>query len=249
MITAIIIDDEQRSQDVLKKTIEKYCNDVKIVATGNCVDDAVDLIRNYNPDLVFLDIEMPNGNGFTLFDKVKNIHFDVIFTTAYEEYAIKAFRVSALDYLTKPIDHRQLQDAVNRLKNKKKLQINEQRFALLLENISNRPDEFNKIALPTNEGYIMINTGDIVYCEADENYTIVYLLNGERMVVSKTLKLVEELLPQKTFYRIHRSFVANLNLIKEYSKENGNSVIMKTGKMLDVSERNKKAFLEILTRK
>lgn len=249
MITAIIIDDEQRSRDVLKKTIEKYCKDVKIIATGNCVDDGVDLIRSYNPDLIFLDIEMPNGNGFTLFDKVKNINFDIIFTTAYEEYAIKAFRVAALDYLTKPIDHRQLQDAVNRLKNKKKLQINEQRFALLLENISNRPDEFNKIALPTNEGYTMINTGEIVFCEADENYTIVYLLNGERMVVSKTLKLIEELLPHKIFYRIHRSFVVNLNLIKEYSKENGNSVIMKTGKTIDVSERNKKSFLEILTKK
>lgn len=249
MITAIIIDDEQRSRDVLKKSIEKYCKDVSIIGMGTCVDDAVDLIHSFNPDLVFLDIEMPQGNGFTLFDKIKNIHFDIIFTTAYEEYAVKAFRVSALDYLTKPIDHRQLVDAINRLKNKKKLQINEQRFALLLENISNRPDEFNKIAFPTNEGYTMINTADIVYCEADENYTLIYLLNGERMVVSKTLKLVEELLPSKTFYRIHRSFVVNLNLINEYTKENGNSVIMKTGKSLDVSERNKKSFLEILTKK
>ncbi len=249
MITALIIDDEQRSQDLLKKTIEKYCPDVKVMAIGSSVDEAVNLIHTYNPDLVFLDIEMPNGNGFTLFDKIKNITFAVIFTTAFEEYAIKAFRISALDYLTKPIDFRDLQEAVNKLKHKQKILLNEQRITLLLENISNRTNEFNKIALPINDGYTLINMSDIVYCEADGNYTYVHLLNGDRIVSSKILKLIEALLPSQTFYRIHKSCLVNLNLIKTYSKKDGNSVTMQTGKTLDVAERNKKEFLETLLKK
>jgi two-component system LytT family response regulator len=249
MITALIIDDEQRARDLLKKTIEKYCPDVQIMGTGSSVDEAVNLIRTHNPDLVFLDIEMPNGNGFTLFDKIKNIAFDVVFTTAYEEYAIKAFRISALDYLTKPIDYRDLQEAVNKLKNKKKIHLNEQRITLLLENISNRSNEFNKIALPINDGYAVIKISDIVYCEADGNYTNIFLLNGDRIVSSKILKLIEALLPIETFYRIHKSCVVNLNLIKNYNKKDGNIVIMQTGQILDVADRIKKEFLEKLFKK
>ena len=167
MITAVIIDDESKARESLKKTITSYCPEVTILAMGNNVADAVTLINEHSPDIVFLDIEMPNGNGFTLFDKIKTPQFTTIFTTAYEEYAIKAFRIAALDYLTKPIDFRQLQEAVARYKNKQKIELKEHRLELLIENMSNRPSEFNKIALPDHEGYTIVRTSDIIYCQAD----------------------------------------------------------------------------------
>lgn len=249
MINAIIIDDEAKARESLKKTITTYCPEINILAMGNNVDEAVKLINQLSPDLVFLDIEMPNGNGFTLFDKIKNPTFNTVFTTAYEEYAIKAFRIAALDYLTKPIDFRQLQEAVIRYKNKQKIELKEQRLELLIENITNRPSEFNKIALPDNEGYTMIKISDIIYCQADSSYTIVHLLNGKRIVTSKILKLIEELLPTQTFYRIHKSYIVNLNLIKQYIKIDGNQVVLENDIRLDVSERNKKDFLEKLLQK
>lgn len=249
MINAIIIDDEAKARESLKKTIIAYCPEINILAMGNNVDEAVKLINQLSPDLVFLDIEMPNGNGFTLFDKIKNPTFSTVFTTAYEEYAIKAFRIAALDYLTKPIDFRQLQEAVIRYKNKQKIELKEQRLELLIENITNRPSEFNKIALPDNEGYTMIKISDIIYCQADSSYTIVHLLNGKKIITSKLLKLIEELLPAQTFYRIHKSYIVNLNLIKQYIKIDGNQVVLENDIRLDVSERNKKDFLDKLLQK
>ncbi len=249
MINAIIIDDEAKARESLKKTITAYCPEINILAMGNNVDEAVKLINQLSPDLVFLDIEMPNGNGFTLFDKIKNPTFSTVFTTAYEEYAIKAFRIAALDYLTKPIDFRQLQEAVIRYKNKQKIELKEQRLELLIENITNRPSEFNKIALPDNEGYTMIKISDIIYCQADSSYTIVHLLNGKKIITSKLLKLIEELLPTQTFYRIHKSYIVNLNLIKQYIKIDGNQVVLENDIRLDVSERNKKDFLDKLLQK
>lgn len=249
MITAIIIDDEQRSRDVLKKTIDKYCADVQVIGSGESVDEGIELIGKHNPDVVFLDVDMPKGNGFTLFDKIKNPSFEVIFITAYEEYAIKAFRIAAVDYLTKPIDYRLLQEAVNRLKHKQKLYLKEQRISLLLENMTNRSDEFNKIALPINEGYKLVKITDIVYCQADGAYTTIHLINGDRIVASKTLKAFEDILPAKTFFRVHKSSLINLNLVKSYSKSDGNLVIMEDGKVLEVSERNKRAFIDVLLKK
>ncbi|MCW3070733.1 MAG: response regulator transcription factor [Bacteroidetes bacterium] len=249
MITAIIVDDEIRSQNLLKNTLFRYCEDVDVVGIGSCVDDAVDLIQKHDPDLVFLDIELRGGNGFSLFDKIKKISFEVIFTTAHEGYAVKAFTVSAIDYLLKPINHKLLIEAVNKLKDKKRLHLKEQRFELLLENISNRVDEFNKIALPISDGYKLVKITDIVYCQADGAYTKIHLLNGERVVSSKILKSFEELLPKTTFFRCHKSYLINLNLAKSYSKADGNFITMETGITIEVSERNKGSFLNVLLQK
>lgn len=249
MITAIIIDDEAKARESLYKTVLTYCPEVKIVAMGNNVADAVRLINLYTPEIVFLDIEMPNGNGFTLFDKIRQPQFTTVFTTAYEEYAIKAFRVSALDYLVKPIDYRLLQDAISKYRSKKKIELKEERLDLLIENMANRPSEFSKIALADTEGFTMVRTSDIIYCQADGSYTIVYLLNGNKIIASKLLKLIEELLPDETFYRIHKSYIVNLNLIKKYIKMDGNQVVLANDVRLDVSERNKKEFLDRLLQK
>lgn len=244
MIKALIIDDEAYARESLTKVINQYCQEISIVGIGENVVQAVELISRYSPDLVFLDIEMPNGNGFTLFDKIKNPSFETIFTTAYEEYAIKAFRFSALDYLTKPIDFRQLQESIERFKSKQKIELKEQRIELLIENLSNKPTEFNKIVLPDYEGFSMVKISDIIYCKADGSYTEVHLLNGKKITTSRLLKSLEELLPEQTFYRIHKSYLVNLNLIKRYNKMDGHQVLMENNVLLDVSERNKKEFLD-----
>jgi two-component system LytT family response regulator len=248
MIKAIIIDDEIFARESLVKVINQYCPEVSILGIGENVAEAIELIYRYSPDIVFLDIEMPNGNGFTLFDKIKNPHFETIFTTAYEEFAIKAFRVSALDYLTKPIDFRQLQDSIERYKRKQKVELKEQRMELLIENLTNKPTEFSKIVLPDYEGYTMVKIADILYCKADGSYTEVHLLNGKKITTSKLLKVVEELLPEQTFYRTHKSYLVNLNLIKRYNK-NDHQVLMENNVALDVSDRNKKEFIERLLQK
>ena len=249
MIQAIIVDDERAAREELTKLIDTYCEDIKIVATGKNVSEARELIYKYSPDIVFLDIDMPMGNGFSLFDSIKNPGFDTIFTTAHQEYAIKAFRVSALDYLTKPIDYRELQEAIIKYKSKRKIELRERRIQLLLENMMNRPTEFNKLVLPDYEGYSLINTTDIVYCQADGSYTHLYLLDGKKITTSKLLKQIEELLPDETFYRIHKSYIVNLNLINRCSKIDGFSVILENGIVLDVSERTKKEFLDKLMRR
>jgi two-component system LytT family response regulator len=249
MINALIIDDEALARESLVKVIKQYCPEIKVVGLGENVDEAIELIHNFSPDLVFLDIEMPNGNGFTLFDRIRSPQFETIFTTAYEDYAIKAFRVAALDYLTKPIDFRQLQDSIDRFNKKKKVELKEQRIELLIQNIANKPTEFNKIVLPDYNGYTMVNISDIIYCKADGSYTDVYLLDGKIITTSRLLKSFEELLPVQSFYRIHRSFLVNLNLIKRYSKIDGHQVILENNIILDVTERNKKEFLEKLLNK
>jgi two-component system LytT family response regulator len=249
MIKALIIDDELSARESLIKVLNLYCENITVVAVGSSVEDAIDLIYRFSPDIVFLDIEMPNGNGFTLFEKIKQPSFETIFTTAYEEFAIKAFRISALDYLTKPIDFRQLQEAIGKYRQKQKIGIREQRFELLIENMTNRPSEFNKIVLPDYEGYSMINISDIIYCQADGSYTHIYLLNGKKLTTSKLLKSIEELLPNETFFRIHKSYLVNLNLIKRYIKVDGNQVVLENNVKLDVSDRNRKEFLDKLLRK
>lgn len=249
MIKALIIDDEASARDGLKRIVKQYCPEITIVGTGENIDEAVDLIHSLSPDLVFLDIEMPHGNGFTLFDRIRTPEFETIFITAYEDYAIKAFRVAALDYLTKPIDFRQLQDAIERYKRNKKIELKEKRIELLIQNIANKPTEFNKIVLSDYTGYSIVNISDIVYCKADGSYTEVYLIHGEKIITSRLLKAFEELLPEQTFFRIHRSYLINLNLIKRYNKVDGHQVIMENNIILDVSDRSKKDFLEKLHKK
>jgi two-component system LytT family response regulator len=249
MIRALIIDDEFSARDGLKRIVKQYCPEITIVGTGENVKEAIYLINQHAPDLVFLDIEMPNGNGFTLFDTIKSPQFETIFITAYEEYAIKAFRVAALDYLTKPVDYRQLRDSIDKLNNKRKIELKEQRIELLIQNIANKPTEFNKIVLPDYNGFTLVDVSDILFCKADGSYTEVYLIDGRVITTSRLLKSFEELLPNETFFRIHRSYLVNLNLIKRFNKSDGFQVIMENNIVLDVSERNKKELVEKLNNK
>ena len=243
MIKALIVDDEAKARTSLHKLLKRYCQDVKVVATAESVEEAFEHIQNFKPQLVFLDIEMPEENGFQLLERFKNPNFEIIFTTAYADYALKAFRYAALDYLSKPIDFRLLIEAIGRFKEKQEVQFTHERMSLLLENLNNSPNTFEKIALSTPEGYLFEHLNNIVFCQASGSYTTVHLLDGREVLVSKYLKDLEELLPQETFFRTHKSYLVNLNLVQKYCREE-DCVFLAENSKIPVATRLKKSFLE-----
>jgi len=250
MIRAIIVDDIETARMGLSKLIEQNCRDVSVVSMASSAQEAIRLIKKLSPDLVFLDVKMPNQNGFQMLQEIGKIDFEVVFTTAYEEYAIKAFRFSALDYLTKPISPKLLVEAINRFREKQVIHLKQQRFEILFENSHNSIDKFNKMAIPTQTGMTLLTISNILYCKGDGNYTKVYQLNEDKpLLSSKTLKYFEDLLPEAIFFRAHKSTLLNLNLVNEYNKTEGNTAIMVNGTSLEVSERNKKKFTDRLLRR
>lgn len=242
---AIIIDDEKHCREGLEIMLSRHCPTVEIIAQGDGAKAGIKLITQYHPDLVFLDIEMPEMNGFEMLEYCGGCDFEIIFTTAYNEYAIKAIRHSALDYLLKPVNKTELVQAIERASESKKIHASS-RIMKLLESIhATRPSE--RIALPTIEGLIMVDTKDILYCESDNNYTRFHLQNGKSVYISKTLKKAELLLQNNTdFYRIHHSFLVNLKFIQQYIKGDGGEVVMSNGKYLPVSRNNRQDFLNRL---
>lgn len=243
MIKALIVDDEIMARNSLYKLLGKYCPDVKCIGTSENVSEAFEAIQKLKPDIVFLDIEMPGENGFKLLERFKILPFEVIFTTAYSEHAIKAFRYAALDYLCKPIDFRLLIESVGRFKEKQDKWQRQERMELLLQNLNNTSSEFRKIALPTSNGYLFEQLSKIVYCQANINYTYIHLLNGKKILVSKTLKEFENTLPTEFFFRAHKSYLINMNLISEYCRE-GDCVILVDNSRIPIATRLKKSFLE-----
>ena len=249
---ALIIDDEPHCVETLRLYLERYCPEVEI--TGECFDGdcAVKSIRDQNPDLIFLDIEMPKMNGFEVLEAVKDEKFEVIFTTAYDQFAIKAFKVSAADYLLKPIDKEELKSAVSqvrsRLENKNGLSAEtyRQQLEYLLENIHNQNNNFPNIALPTLAGLEMIKAEHIVHGEADGNYTRLHLEDGGSILISKTLKEVETLLENHNCVRIHNSHLINLLHLKRYVRGDGGYVVLSNGKSVNVSRSKKDDLLDRL---
>lgn len=247
MISAIIVDDLENARNGLARIVEQNCPDVRILGKASTAEEAKEMIRRLSPALVFLDIKMPNKNGFQMLEEIDVIDFDVIFTTAYHEFAIKAFRFSALDYLTKPISPKLLIEAVDRFKKKQNDEQKQQRFEVLFENTNNNINSYSRIAIPTLTGLTMLNISNLIYCKGDGNYTNLYLLNNKKPILSsKTLKYYEDLLPTSIFFRAHKSSLLNLNLVKQYLKTEGNTAVMVNGDTIEVSERNKKSFYERL---
>jgi two-component system, LytTR family, response regulator len=245
MLKSIIIDDEMKSLENLRILIQDFCDDVEVKALCQNVDDGIAAIEQHKPDVVFLDIQMQRETGFDLLTRIKKIDFDVIFTTAYSEYAIRAFRFSAIDYLLKPIDISELHAALEKVRNKRGDGLSE-RLSQLIDNLKANPTQKYKLALPTGDGLVFVKVEEIIYCEADSNYTQIYLTNGTHHIVSRTLKEYEEILTDQDFFRIHNSHLINLNLIKNYIRGDGGHVIMSNGKTLDVSKRKRDAFLSRL---
>jgi len=243
MLKSIIIDDELKSRESLRILIEDFCEGVAVSALCQNVAEGLAAIEKHRPDVIFLDIQMQRETGFDLLNKIKQINFEVIFTTAYSEYAIKAFKFSAIDYLLKPIDIEELKAALLKVEKKIGGSING-RLQQLMDNLKGGNTANFKLALPTSDGLIFIKVNDIVYCEASSNYTNIYMLDGKKHLVSRTLKEYEEMLTESNFFRIHHSYLINLNLVKKYVRGDGGYVIMNNDTSLDVSKRKKEAFLD-----
>lgn len=248
MYTTVIIDDERKAREALEKIIERYFSDsYVVVAAAESVAAGAEAIKKYNPDIVFLDIEMPGENGFELFKYFPNIPFDVIFTTAFQQYAIKAIKCAALDYLLKPINQLDLKDAFARFESNYLRKAQQERINLLLNNMSMGCVVNEKVAFASLTGYEMVNLRDIIYCEADQNYTIIHIASGTTLTVSKTLKYVEEMLPEDIFFRCHKKNLVNLNYIKKYSRVHGHKILLENGDTLDVATRRTEEFIQVIT--
>ena len=250
MIKTIIVDDEFNAREFLEKLLQRYFPDKFLVlALCESVDDAIHAIEKFNPELVFLDVQMPNKNGFQLFKELNKINFEVIFTTAHSEFAIDAIKCSALDYLLKPINYIDLLETVKKYESKFHNASQQEKLMLLIENLDNGNSAFNKIALPTETGFELVKTNAILYCEADSNYCKIVCLDGKKIVLSKTLKFIEELLPTSIFQRIHKSYLVNLNYVTRFNKTNELLVELSNGQTLPVSIRKKEDFINAIIQK
>ena len=245
MLRAILIDDEENSLNALKQKLIQHCPSVEIKATYSVPLEAIAGIDAYKPDIVFLDIEMPVLNGFNLLQQVSFKNFEPVFVTAYDHYAVRAIRYSALDYLVKPVDIDELKASVDRAIAKKHNSGPNQRLELLLDHLSHPQKNFKRIAVPSHEGLQFIKVSDIVYLEANVNYTHIYLSN-HKYVVSRTIKDFEELLPPDTFIRIHNSYIINKEYMEKYIRGDGGQVVLSTGATLDVAKRKKSDFLKAI---
>lgn len=245
MLRSIMIDDEVHCLDTLSILLKEYCPDVQIIEQCHSGKEGLLSIKKNNPDLVFLDIEMPGMNGFEMLEQLTGISFAIIFTTSYDQYAIKAIRFSALDYLLKPIDPTELIGAVKKVMEQRHLPMAEQ-FQMLLKQIQNKDHQFNKIAVPTAEGFELIPTDQVVRCEADDNYTHLFLKNKTKITACRTLKEVEEQLHDFTFFvRVHHSHVVNLNEVTKYIRGEGGYLIMSDNSSVNVSRSRKEALLKL----
>lgn len=250
MIKTIIVDDEYNAREFLEKLLlRSFPEKFLIVSKSESVDEAINEIDKYQPDLVFLDIQMPNKNGFELFKEIKEINFEVIFTTAHSEFAIEAIKRSALDYLLKPINYIDLLGAVNRFEEKAKKQIQQNQLNILIENIDSGESAHKKIAIATEYGFEFLKFNSIIYLEAQSNYTKFYLTNNSTIITSKTLKHFEEILPIDLFFRIHKTYLVNMNFIKRFSKIDEFLIVLITGQKLPVSHRKKDEFITKITEK
>jgi two-component system LytT family response regulator len=245
---AIIVDDELGARESLAKMLEKNCKNIQVVAKADSMMNAFVEITNHQPDLVFLDIEMSNGNAFDLLEKFREINFNIIFVTAYDHYAIKAIKFSAIDYILKPIDPEELIKAVARFESQHESKNSlDKKFKTLLSNV--KPEnKLKKVGIPDGDGLVFINLSDIIRCDSDGNYTYFLLTTGKKIVASRTLGEYEQMFADDNFFRVHRSHLINLEHVKKYIKGEGGYVVMSDNSQVEVSRRNKNEFLERLSR-
>ena len=244
MIKAILVDDELHCLETLSILLREYCPHVHVAAQCSSAEGALAAIKKVKPSILFLDIEMPGMNGFELLEKIDTINFSIIFTTSYNQYAIKAIRFSALDYLLKPIDCDDLLAAVNKVMHITQSPSSEQ-LNMLMNTIQNKGTGFSKIAVPTSEGFELIQANDIVYCQADDNYTYFFLKSKNKIVACRSLKEVEEQLESfSCFVRVHHSYLVNLNEVSKYVRGEGGFLLMSSGSTINVSRSRKEALMK-----
>jgi len=251
MTKAIIIEDEEQGLNNLKNMLAEHCSDISIVGEAGSVETGNKLLKKTNKDLdvAFLDISLPDGLVFQMLNDLDKINFEIIFVTAYEEYAIRACQYSSIGYILKPIDPDDLKEAVNRIAVSKgrQNQITE-RLDVFNQHYFNKPNPFKKISISALDGIYFINIQDIIRCEAEDNYTHIHLSNGDKITASKTIKAYEDMLGAVNFYRVHKSHLINLNYMKKFVKGDGGYLVMDDNKKIEVSRRRRPAFMEQMRR-
>lgn len=244
MKKAIIIDDENRTRDLITKMINSFGLDIEAISAADSVESGIKAIEEHKPDLVFLDIQMPDGTGFDLLKSIDKKNFDVIFITAHEEFAIKAIKFSALDYILKPVDPAELKAAVERALVSMNTVKEDVQFEALQNNM--QAQQKRRLVLKTQESVHVVDLEQIIRCEADRNYTSFFLTEGRKILVSKTLKEYETLLTGYNFLRVQQSHLVNLDYVDRYDKGNGGSVVMKDGSEVPLSPAKREIFFKIL---
>ena len=244
MLRAIIVDDEPYCCEALATLLEDS-PDIEVISVCHSAAEAFAAIKNYSPDLVFLDVEMPKMNGFEMLEQLPAVNFEIIFTTSYDQYALKAIRFSAIDYLLKPVDSEELQKAIQKVSQRSQKPIAQQ-LEILMQKFHQPSTPINKIAMPTMEGLQMIPVNSIMSCESDSNYTILKLKDNKKIIVSRTLKEIEELLEEHSFARVHRCYLANLNEVEKYVKGEGGYLVMSDSTTIDVARNKKEVLLKKL---
>ncbi len=248
MIRAIIIDDEQHSIETLKWKLENYCPEVEVLAAFDQPAKGVEFLKQNPPDLLFLDIEMPMLNGFDVLEELgRDISFDVIFTTAYDNFGIQAVKFSALDYLLKPVQNKELKDAIEKHQKKAQHKVSSEQIDVLLSNVqAEKKGKVGKIALASKESIEFVDAPDIICCEANSNYTNVFMIENRKRVISRTLKEFEDMLIPHQFFRPHNSFLINLNRVKEFIRGDGGFLVMENKMKIPVSKTKREELLELL---
>lgn len=247
MLKGIVVEDEKHSRETLIGMLERYCKNVDIIAEADSYRGGLEVIRKHDPDVLFLDIQMPDGSGFRLLEELDEINFEIIFTTAFDQFAIKAIKYSALDYLLKPIDPDELVNAIKKVEQKRSSQEVNQNIQVLLDNIKTKESDPHKIVLSTSEKIHIIETDQILRCESDNYYTNFFLMDGKTILVSKTLKENEELLGDHNFIRPHKSHLVNVKYIKGFLRNDGGYIEMTDGSRIPVSRRKREKIIEIIT--
>jgi len=242
----LIIDDENRTRDFVKKMIDSFQLDLEVFTDGENVETGIEAINRIQPDIVFLDIQMPDGTGFDVLNSLETKKFEVIFITAYQEYAIKAIKFSALDYILKPIDAEELHSAVLTAIDSVDFKKEDLQYEALENNI--QPGNRRKLVLKTQECVYIVDLMEIIRCEADKNYTFFFLNSGKKILVSRTLKDFETMLNGYGFFRIQQSHLINLDYLDRYDKHQGGAIIMKDGSALPLSPAKKDQFFKLLER-
>lgn len=240
----ILIDDEAKCVETLRIELNEYCPQVQVLAECHSAAQGLEAIQTLKPDLVFLDIEMPFMNGFELLKRLQPIHFEVIFATAYDQFALKAFEFAAADYLLKPIDSRRLIAAVEKVEEGLQ-KFDNQKLELILLNLKGLQNPHPNIAIPTLDGLEFVNVSEINYAEASDNYTVIHLVNKEKIVLSKPLKDLESMLEMHHFLRVHYTFLVNLDQVKRYLKGQGGTLVLKDGTQIPVSRAGRPRLLDL----
>ena len=250
MITALLIDDDKHLRKGMKSLLERYASDIRIIGEAESVKTGIEALEKYRPQVVFLDIHLADGTGFDILEQVAKtngkLSSHIVFITAHEQYALKAFKFSALDFLLKPVDPVELQKTIAKIKETLQKNTSFEHIDLLLENIRRKVDNFKRIALSTSDGIHLFEISDIIRCEAQDNYTQFFIKNHKPLLISKTLKEYEELLTEHGFERIHQSHLINLAYLKSYIKTDGGYVIMADNTNIPIAQRKRERLQELI---